>query len=63
MLPFPEGDTVLPTDSEWRATPKWCERLFLANGDKGPAWFPEGSQPLASDSEERLKEKINALLT
>jgi hypothetical protein len=28
----------------------------------GPSYFPEGSQPLQFDDEERLYQKINALL-
>jgi hypothetical protein len=59
---YPEGDTPLPGDSELRATAKFCNQLFIANGDKGPACYPEGSRPLPGDDEQRLLNKIAALL-
>lgn len=58
---FPELDVPYASDSEWRSLQKWASLLWDANGPVSLPIFPEGAQPLASDDEERLLKKINAL--
>lgn len=58
---FPEGNSPMPGDNEWRLLQKWAHLLFLANGNRPLPQFPEGSEPLVGDNEHRLIIKINAL--
>jgi hypothetical protein len=58
---FPEGNTPVPDDTEWRSLQKWAHLLFLDVGSVGCAFYPEGSEPLVGDNEERLMVKINAM--
>lgn len=57
---FPEGNTVLAQDTEWRLLLKWADLLYAAVGNV-PCQFPEGTQPLPRDKEHRLIQKINKM--
>jgi len=59
---FPENDTVSSGDDKWRVTQKWAHLLYLAVGNKPCPMFPEGSEPLVGDDQQRLKMKINAMM-
>lgn len=61
---FPEGNTAEPFDDELRSLHKWCSLLIASNGDPGTmdSVFPEGCSPNPGDTEERLTQKINAIL-
>jgi len=59
----PEGTAAAPMDDEQRSLWKWCQRLYLTIGNVTEGCpFPEGTQPLPSDNEERLYQKINRML-
>ncbi len=58
---MPEGNVILSSDGELRTLFKIASMLYDAGGAK-PCPFPELSQPLVSDNEQRLSEKINAML-
>ncbi len=53
----------MPGDSRKRLIFKFASQLYLVRGNKGPAHFPEGSEPRLADSEERLLAKIVAMNT
>lgn len=53
----------MPQDIELRSLWKWCDRLYQITGNITEGCpFPEGTQPLPSDDDERLYQKINRML-
>ena len=53
----------MPQDVELRSLWKWCDRLYQITGAiYAGCPFPEGTQPLPSDDDERLYQKINRML-
>lgn len=54
---YPESNTASSTDGELRALQKWAQLWFILKGNVACS-FPEGTQPLSTDNEERLWQKI-----
>lgn len=53
----------MPQDIELRSLWKWCDRLYQRVGNITQGCpFPEGTQPLPGDDEERLYQKINRMV-
>ena len=59
---MPEGDVPSSQDTEWRSLQKIAALAYALYGPVPWPMYPEGTQPLASDGEDRLRLKINKLL-
>lgn len=58
---MPEGNQVLPSSDDMRTTAKWAQLVYNSTGPK-PSPFPEGCAPQPGDDEQRLEQKINAMM-
>jgi Concanavalin A-like lectin/glucanases superfamily len=60
-VPFNEGAAPSAGDTIRRSLFKIAAWHYVNLGDHGPSYYPEGSQPLVGDNNERLIQKINAM--
>jgi hypothetical protein len=58
---LPEDNVIQPKDGELRTLEKWCDCLYQRVGSLA-SQFPEGTQPMPKDDEDRLLKKINKML-